>query len=847
MKWFLLVFIIGCRSEKNEQADDAEEGTDVDLDGFTLEDGDCDDGNSAINAGEVEICDGIDNNCDGTIDEDVQNIYYVDSDQDGFGNPEISIEACQPPTGFVENGDDCNDTNADAYPGAEEICDNLDNNCDGTIDEDVLNVYYTDSDEDGFGNAEIFIEACESPTGFVENSDDCNDTNADAYPGAEEICDNLDNNCDGTIDEDVLNVYYTDSDEDGFGNAEIFIEACEPPTGFVENSDDCNDTNADAYPGAEEICDNLDNNCNDEIDEGARKIFYLDGDGDGFGDDDNTLEACEQPPEYVEISGDCDDMEIYVNPFAMEFCDGMDNDCDGDVDEAGSSGEVSHYVDTDGDGFGDDSTLQTSCDLPVGNVLQGGDCDDTKAYVNPATIEICDGMDNDCDSNVDEAGSFGEVSHYVDTDGDGFGDDSTLQTSCDLPVGNVLQGGDCDDTKAYVNPATIEICDGMDNDCDGDIDLGAIDPTIFYQDADLDGYGDPTVSEEACSPSAGFVDNAEDCDDDDNTVNPAASESCDGEDNDCDGDVDEEALGMTLYFFDADLDGYGDPTVSEEACSPSAGFVDNAEDCDDDDEFTYPGAAEVEAPQACMTDADEDGWGAYWPATGIEAGSDCDDSDSSTSILLSDADCDGVPADEDCDDNDATILGQTDDIDCDGWVNADDNCPYISNPSQMDSDENSIGDPCDNLSSLVPVLSSNTSASPIVVASDTQHWNQNLAAWKAFNNNWNGWPNGFCWEGTSGWLMIDLGAQTEVQYYEIRGRDDMIVSSPLEWTFEGSNDNSNWTVLDLRSEQDSWVQGEHVAFHLLNPQSWRYFRIVATGNPGGYSITCFQEMALYGP
>ena len=712
MKWFLLVFIIGCRSEKNEQADDAEEGTDVDLDGFTLEDGDCDDGNSAINAGEVEICDGIDNNCDGTIDEDVQNIYYVDSDQDGFGNPEISIEACQPPTGFVENGDDCNDTNADAYPGAEEICDNLDNNCDGTIDEDVLNVYYTDSDEDGFGNAEIFIEACESPTGFVENSDDCNDTSADAYPGAEEIC------------------------------------------------------------------DNLDNNCNDEIDEGARKIFYLDGDGDGFGDDDNTLEACEQPPEYVEISGDCDDMEIYVNPFAMEFCDGMDNDCDGDVDEAGSSGEVSHYV---------------------------------------------------------------------DTDGDGFGDDSTLQTSCDLPVGNVLQGGDCDDTKAYVNPATIEICDGMDNDCDGDIDLGAIDPTIFYQDADLDGYGDPTVSEEACSPSAGFVDNAEDCDDDDNTVNPAASESCDGEDNDCDGDVDEEALGMTLYFFDADLDGYGDPTVSEEACSPSAGFVDNAEDCDDDDEFTYPGAAEVEAPQACMTDADEDGWGAYWPATGIEAGSDCDDSDSSTSILLSDADCDGVPADEDCDDNDATILGQTDDIDCDGWVNADDNCPYISNPSQMDSDENSIGDPCDNLSSLVPVLSSNTSASPIVVASDTQHWNQNLAAWKAFNNNWNGWPNGFCWEGTSGWLMIDLGAQTEVQYYEIRGRDDMIVSSPLEWTFEGSNDNSNWTVLDLRSEQDSWVQGEHVAFHLLNPQSWRYFRIVATGNPGGYSITCFQEMALYGP
>ena len=97
------------------------------------------------------------------------------------------------------------------------------------------------------------------------------------------------------------------------------------------------------------------------------------------------------------------------------------------------------------------------------------------------------------------------------------------------------------------------------------------------------------------------------------------------------------------------------------------------------------------------------------------------------------------------------------------------------------------------------------------------------------------------------WLMIDLGTQTEVQYYEIRGRDDVIVSSPLEWSFEGSNDNSNWTVLDLRSEQDSWVQGEHVAFHLLNPQSWRYFRIVANGNPGGYSITCFQEMALFGP
>ena len=118
--------------------------------------------------------------------------------------------------------------------------------------------------------------------GFFSN-EDCDDNSADISPSAEEICDGFDNNCNGFADEDVTSTFYVDSDGDGFGNENIDIQACSAPTGYVSTATDCNDNDPLTYPAAPEICDDRDNDCNAEIDDGLGQDFYVDLDGDGFG------------------------------------------------------------------------------------------------------------------------------------------------------------------------------------------------------------------------------------------------------------------------------------------------------------------------------------------------------------------------------------------------------------------------------------------------------------------------------------------------------------------------------------------------------------------------------------
>ena len=166
--------------------------------------------------------------------------------------------------------------------------------------------------------------------------------------------------------------------------------------GFSENNGDCDDTNAQVYSGAEEICDGLDNDCDGLVDEGAGSIFYQDSDGDGFGGS-TTIQSCGQPSGYVVQGGDCDDSDATINPNAVEVCDGIDNNCDGVVDEGLTS---TFYQDSDGDGFGGSTTIQ-SCGQPSGYVVQGGDCDDSDATINPNAVEVCDGIDNNCDGVID--------------------------------------------------------------------------------------------------------------------------------------------------------------------------------------------------------------------------------------------------------------------------------------------------------------------------------------------------------------------------------------------------------------------------------------------------------------
>ncbi len=198
--FILISFFIACGDDDNQSV---ELYVDTDLDGFSEEEGDCDDNNSEINPNATEICDGVDNNCDGQIDEGLETLtYYMDNDNDGFGDINNPIQSCVEVDDYVINSDDCDDNNSEITPNATEICDGVDNNCDGQIDEGLETLtYYMDNDNDGFGDINNPIQSCVEVDGYVINSDDCDDNNSEINPNATEICDGVDNNCDGQIDD----------------------------------------------------------------------------------------------------------------------------------------------------------------------------------------------------------------------------------------------------------------------------------------------------------------------------------------------------------------------------------------------------------------------------------------------------------------------------------------------------------------------------------------------------------------------------------------------------------------------------------------------------------------------
>jgi len=263
--------------------------------------------------------------------------------------------------------------------------------------------------------------------------------------------------------------------------------------GFTELTNDCDDSDPNVHPDAVEVCgNNKDDNCNGELDElGATsgRVWYADLDGDGYGTETYTVEACAKPEGYVERKWDCDEGNAAVNPGADETCDGEDNDCDDEVDEPTAVDAVTWYPDRDGDGFGDDALATVSCERPDGHVETPGDCNDVDPLTNPDRVEDCrTAGDDDCDGtpNGDIDDAVGCTPYFADLDGDGFaGSERCLCAPADPWLSEVEE--DCDDTDSAVYPGAVATRRWGSEDCN---DSTAVDLTTADNDlVDLVGSG----------------------------------------------------------------------------------------------------------------------------------------------------------------------------------------------------------------------------------------------------------------------------------------------------------------------------------------------------------------------
>ena len=572
-----------------------------------------------------------------------------DNDYDGY--PELT---------------DCDDGDASVYPGATELCDEKDNDCDGEVDEDVDpsegTTGYPDADGDGFGDGSASETFCgEMGEGFVPEAGDCDDTDPDINPDAIEDCTNsIDDDCDGTVD--------NASDNDG--------------DGVTDCDGDCDDDDPDVYPGATEVCNGVDDDC-----DGATDEDFPDEDGDG-------IPAC---------AGDCDDDNADVYPDAPEICDDLDNDCDGLVDEE---------IDNDGDGFVNDCGGASQVDVLVvvdnsgsmedeqgaldsnGESLFtsaiGGNTDLNVAVINttePAFIATIDS------STPDAAQVFG-AAVVQGTDGNNIEqpflraiEALELQADWHRPGAGLalLVLTDEDDQSPVLLSSFIAQLSGMVSDfdfvtvnhisglisgCSGDSGRAIAAPRMVF-------VGDATSgkSKSICDLTWDLGDIIpdqlpSDCDDDDPEVFSGAPELCDSKDNDCDGVIDNDG------------DGDGVTTCDD--------------DCDDDDPSVFPGAPELcdgldnDCDGALLGEGEEDG-----DNDGVLACADCDDTDAT--VFPGQVEVCGDGTDDDCDGLDDDPDGDSDGDLLDGCEgDCDDSDPDIF-PLAPENKVDEIDNDCDTL------------------------------------------------------------------------------------------------------------------------------------------------------